>query len=167
MLLNINLSNERINYQRHIERIIFKHLLIEKGIVNEQKDYLLEKNLNRTFIEYILNTNSENYNLHIDKYNLGYYYTELARNFNRIALKRSISRNELWKVVKQNILFKKYNRTELRIYKYILRGEIIPSPKFVYNKLKDNDDLPSYLCLVYLDEQISPELKEIYEKIHI
>ena len=76
---------------------------------------------------------------------------ELVKQFNKIAKKRKISRNNLCNIIKQNIIFKNLNKSQLRLYKYIFRGEIIPSPKFVHNSFKEHDDLPSYLALVYLD----------------
>ena len=74
-----------------------------------------------------------------------------------------ISRNKLWSIIKKDIIFKDYNKTILRFYKYIFRGEIIPTPKFVNNILTRNDDLPTYLGIIYLDKTISPKCKEAYE----
>mgnify|MGYP001254566771 CR=1 FL=1 len=153
------------NNTKYIEKILFKHLLIENGIVDKKEDYLLEKDLNNTLIEYLLNNSSYSYGEAINKYNVSNYYTELAKQFNNIAIKRAISRNNLWEIIKKNIIFKNSNKTELRIYKYIFRGEIIPSPKYVYKTLNENEDLPSYLSIIYLDELISPELEIAYEKI--
>ena len=159
--------NKGINLKEYIEEIIFNHLLIENGNVNEQQDHLIEKNLNNTFIEYILSTNSESKDSKINKYHVGNYYTELARQFNRIAVQRKISRNNLWKMIKENIIFKNSNKTELRLYKYIFRGEIIPSPRYVYKTLLKHEYLPSYISIAYLGEVIEPELKSAYEKISI
>ena len=165
ILLRLKLIEGNNNLKEYIEKIMFNHLLIEKGSVNEQQDYLIEKNLNNTFIEYILSTNSESYDSEINKYKVGNYYTQLARHFNRIAVQRKISRNNLWKMVKENIIFKHSNKTELRLYKYIFRGEIIPSPRYVLKILQRNEDLPTYLSIIYLDEEITPELKEAYENL--
>ena len=145
--------------------MIFNHLLIENGIMNGKEDYLLDKDLNDTLIEYIFNTSSNCYGEAINKYNVSNYYTELAKQFNNIAIKRAISRNNLWRLILKNIIFKNLNNTELRIYKYIFRGEIIPSPKYVYKTINKNEDLPSYLSIIYLDELISPKLEIAYEKI--
>ena len=164
-LLRLKLNKENNNINEYISRIIFKHLLIENGTVYKKEDYLLEKELNNTLIEYILSTNSNNYGEAINKYNVSYYYTELARQFNRIAIKRKLTRNELWDIIKKNIIFKNSNKTELRLYKYIFRGEIIPSPRYVHKTLEKNDDLPTYLSIIYLDEEIKPELKEAYENL--
>ena len=165
ILLTDILTNKSNSYQQYIERIIFNHLLIEKGIVKEQKDNLIEKNLNEAFIQYILNTKSDNYDDNINKYSVGNYYIELAKQYNRIAIKRKISRNELWTIIKKNIIFKNSSKTKLRIYKYFLRGEIIPSPRYVYKILQKHEDLPSYLSIIYLDEEITPELKVAYKRI--
>ena len=164
-LLRLKLDKENENLKEYIEKIIFNHLLIENGILNEQKDYLIEKDLNNTLIKYILNTNSNSYGEAINKYNVSNYYTELAKHFNSIAIKSKISRNKLWEMIKKNIIFKNSNKTELRLYKYIFRGEIIPSARYVYKTLNKNEDLPSYLSIVYLDQSISPELEIAYEKI--
>ena len=166
-LIKIKLTNESNSYQKYIEKIIFNHLLIEKGIVNDEKDYLKEKELDKTFISYILNTNSDTYGNEINKYSVGNYYMELAKQFNSIALKRKISRNELWKIINKNIIFKNYNKTEHRLYKYIFRGELIPSPRYVHKIFQKNEDLPTYLSIIYLDEQIKAELREAYEKINL
>ena len=164
-LLRLKLNKENNDLNEYIEKIIFNHLLIENGIVDRKEDYLLEKDLNNTLIEYILKNSSDNYGESINKYNVSNYYTELAKQFNNIAIKRAISRNNLWEIIKKNIIFKNSNKTELRIYKYIFRGEIIPSPKYVYKTINKNDDLPSYLSIIYLDELISPQLEIAYEKI--
>ena len=150
-----------------MEKIILKHLLIENGAVDGKEDYLLEKDIYNTVIEYTLNTSSDSYGEGINKYNVAFYYTELAKQFNLIAVKRKISRNNLWKMIKENIIFKNSNKTKLRIYKYIFRGEIIPSPRYVYKTLQNNDDLPTYLSIVYLDEGITPELNMAYKKFKI
>ena len=163
----MKLTNEKISYQKYIERIMLKHLLIEKGIVNEQKDNLTDKGLNETFVEYILSTNSESYDVNIDKYNVGNYYMELAKQYNKIAVKKKISRNDLWKMIRKNIILKNTSKTEHRLYKYIFRGEIIPSPRYVYKTLQKNDELPTYLSIIYLDEEITPELEKAYRKIKI
>ena len=156
--------NREDSLKEYIEKIIFNHLLIESGTFNRKEDYLLEKDINNTCIEYILNTSSDSYAEAINKFNVSYYYVELAKQFNKIAIKREISRNELWKIIKKNIIFRNSNNTELRIYKYIFRGEIIPSPRYVYKTLQKNDDLPTYLSIVYLDEAITPELNMAYKK---
>ena len=166
-LLKSKLNKENSNHNEYIEEIIFNHLLIENGTIDKKEDYLLEKDLNYTHIEYTLNTSSDSYGEAIDKYNVSNYYTELARHFNRIAIKREITRNELWKSITKNIIFKNSNKTELRLYKYIFRGEIIPSPRYVYKTIKIREDLPSYLSIIYLDESISPELEIAYNRIKI
>ena len=68
-------------------------------------------------------------------------------------------------MIRKNIILKNYNKTDRRLYKSIFRGEIIPSPRFVYKTLQKNDDLPTYLSIIYLDEEITPELQEAYRKI--
>ncbi len=166
-LLKLKLTNENNSFKKYIKAIILSHIIIEKGIGNGKKDYLLEKDLINLLIEYLLNTNSDNDGEEINKYNVGKYYALLAKQFNKIAIKRKISRNNLWNRVKKNILFESGNKTELRLYKYIFRGEIIPSPQYVYKSLKEKEDLPSYISLIYLDEEISPELKEAYYKLKI
>ena len=135
------------------------------GMIGKKKDVVVEKHLYSNQINYLLNSGNEANERNINKYVVANYYSELAKKFNKIALERRISRNELWKIVKKNILLKEYNNSNLRIYKYIFRGEIIPSPQFVKNTLKKNDDLPSYLSIVYLDETITSEFKEAYENI--
>ncbi|ABM75438.1 Hypothetical protein NATL1_08801 [Prochlorococcus marinus str. NATL1A] len=160
--LKLNKNNENLN--EYMKKIIFNHLLIENGTVERKEDYLLDKDINNTFIEYILNTSSERFG-ELDKYNVSYYYTELAKRFNRIALKRKISRNNLWNMIKENIIFKKSNKTELRIYKYIFRGELIPSPRYVQKRLERDEDLPTYLSIIYLDEAITPKLDIAYKKL--
>ena len=164
-LLRFKLDKENNNLNEYIEEIIFKHLLIENGIADRKEDYLLEKDLNKTLIEYLLNNSSDSYGKTINKYTVSNYYSELAKQFNSIAIKKLISRNKLWRIIKKNIIFKNSNKTELRIYKYIFRGEIIPSPKYVYKIMNENEDLPSYLSIIYLDESISPQLKIAYEEI--
>ena len=57
------------------------------------------------------------------------------------------------------------NQTKLRIYKYIFRGEIIPSTNFVKKLLHNYDNLPCYLSIMYLDEEVSKELKNAYSLI--
>ena len=166
-LLKIKLTNESNSYQKYIEKIIFNHLLIEKGFVNEQKDDLVNKILNNTFTEYILKTKSESYDDNINKYSVGNYYMELAKRFNTIARKREITRNKLWKITKENIIFKNFNNTNLRLYKFIFRGEIIPSPRYVFKTFEKHEELPTYLSIIYLDEEITPELKKAYENIKI
>ena len=161
----MKLTNESISYQKYIERIMYKHLLIEKGIVNEQKDNLTAKNLNETFVHYILSTNSGSYDENINKYSVGNYYMELSKQYNKIAIKKNISRNDLWKMIRKNIILKNTSKTEHRLYKYIFRGEIIPSPRYVYKTLQKNDDLTTYLSIFYLDEAITPELNMAYKKL--
>ena len=163
------LNNERIigktNIKNYLEKIIRNNILIEMGMIDKKKDVIVEKDLYSTQINFLLNSDDEANERNINKYVVATYYFELAKNFNKIALERKISRNKLWKIVKKNILIKEYNKTKLRIYKNIFRGQIIPSPQFVKNILKNNNDLPSFLSIIYLDEQIKPELKESYEKI--
>ena len=159
--------NRDDSLKEYIEKIIFNHLLIENGNLDGKKDYLLEKDINNTYIEYILNTSLHSYGDSLNKYNVAYYYAEIAKMFNKIAIKRKISRNELWKIIRENIIFKNCNKTEHRIYKNIFRGEIIPSPGYVYKTLQNNEDLPTYLSIIYLDEVITPELEEAYRKIKI
>ncbi len=166
-LLRLKVDNENNNLKKYIEQIIFNHLLVEKGFVNRKEDYLLESDINKTLIEYTLNTSSDSYGETLNKYNVSNYYAQLAKQFNRIAIKRKIYRNKLWKIIKNNIIFKNSNKTELRLYKHIFRGEIIPSPRYVYRIMNENDDLPSYLSLIYLDEKISPELEIAYDKIRV
>ena len=89
----------------------------------------------------------------------------MAKQYNSIALKRKITRNELWNIIKKNNILKDQNISMQRLYKYIFRGEIIPSAKFVEKSLTTNDDLISYLSIIYLDEIIEPELEEAYKKI--
>ena len=155
-LLKTEQIHGRLNIKNHLENVMNKHILIETGLVNGQKDYLVEEDLNYNLIEYILNTSSVSYGKAINKYNVSNYYAQLSRYFSEIAKARKISRNNLWHIIKGNIIIKNYNTTYQRLYKNIFRGEIIPSPKFVYNLLQENDDLPSYLSLVYLDEVIVP-----------
>ena len=38
-------------------------------------------------------------------------------------------------------------------------------PQFFKNILNKNDDLPSFLSIIYLDEAITPEYIEAYENI--
>ena len=160
-------QKRNINLKEYIEEIIFNHLLIENGTLDGKNDYLIEEDINNTFIEYILNTSSVSYGEALNKYNVSYYYVELAKRFNKIAIKRKINRNELWKVIRENILFRNSNKTDHRLYKYIFRGEIIPSPRYVYKTLQKNEDLPTYLSIIYLDEEITPELENAYRKIKI
>ena len=160
-------QKRNINLKEYIEEIIFNHLLIENGTLDGKNDYLIEEDINKTFIEYILNTSSVSYGEALNKYNVSYYYVELAKRFNKIAIKRKINRNELWKVIRENILFRNSNKTDHRLYKYIFRGEIIPSPRYVYKTLQKNEDLPTYLSIIYLDEEITPELENAYRKIKI
>ena len=134
-------------------------------MIGKKKDVVVEKNLYSTQINYLLNNGDEANERNINKYVVANYYFELAKKFNKIALERRISRNELWKIVKKNILIKEYNKTNLRIYKNIFRGQIIPSPQFVKSTLNKDDDLPSYLSIIYLDEEITPKFKEAYENI--
>ncbi|MBW3041847.1 hypothetical protein [Prochlorococcus marinus] len=122
-----------------------------------------EQDLQKTQVEYLLNTTSNITEKNIDKYKVANYYYFIAKLFNQIAEKRNINRNQLWQIVKNNILFKTFNKTTIRIYKYIFRGELIPSPEFVKNLLEKYDDLPTYLAIVYLDEEITPELNKSYE----
>ena len=166
-LLRLKLDKDNGNLNEFIEKIVFNHLLIESGTFNRKEDYLLEKDINNTCIQYILNTNSDSYAEAINKFYVSNYYVELAKQFNKIAIKRKIYRNDLWKIIKKNIIFKNSNNTELRIYKYIFRGEIIPSPRYVYQTLQRSDDLPTYLSIVYLDEAITPELNMAYKKFKI
>ena len=163
------LKNERItgkeNIKNYLEKIIRNNILIETGKIDKKQDIVTEKDLYSTQINYLLNSGEETNEKKINKYIVANYYFELAKNFNNIALERGISRNKLWNIVKKNILIKEYNMTKQRIYKNIFRGQMIPSPQFVKNILYNNNDLPSFLSIIYLDEQIKPELKESYEKI--
>ena len=164
------LTNENIdgktNIQHHFEKIISNKILIEKGILDDKKDILVEKDLYNTQVNYLLNSRNESKERTINKYNVANYYFELAKLFNRIALERKISRNKLWHIIKKNIIVRDFNNTKLRFYKYIFRGELIPSPKYIEKTLTDNDDLPCYLSIIYLDESITPELDEAYANIH-
>ena len=137
------------------------------GGVDNKKDVLLEKNLYYTQVNYLLDIRNEDNEKAINKYNVANYYFELAKLFNRIALERKISRNKLWNIIKKNIVMKYYNKTKLRCYKYIFRGELIPSPKIIDKILTYSDDLPSYLSIVYLDESMTIEFKEAYKKLKI
>ena len=160
------LKNERIygktNIKQHLEKIIRNEILIEKGFIGNKKDILKEKDLHKIQVKYLLDCRNESDKKKINKYNVANYYFNLAETFNRIAIHRKISRNELWKMIKKNTIIKDYNKTQKRIYKYIFRGELIPSPKTVERNLKDKDDLTSYLCIIYLNDNISYKLKEAY-----
>ena len=134
-------------------------------MIDKKKDVIVEKELYSTQINFLLNSDDETNERNINKYVVANYYFELAKKFNKIAIERKISRNKLWMLVKKNILIKEYNKTKLRIYKNIFRGQIIPSPKFIKKTFKKNGDLPSYLSIIYLDEVITPEFKEAYENI--
>lgn len=160
----INKNNSLTDY---INRIIYNHILIEKGYINDRNDDLLEKDLYNNQINYILNSKLEEIekNENIYKYNIANYYYQLAKQFNKIAKERKITRNELWKIVRNSIQFKDSNQTELRIYKLIFRGELIPSPKYVFKKLHGNDELPSYKSIIFLNRTISSELKKAYESL--
>tara|TARA_Y100000766_G_C18757386_1_gene531617 strand:- start:143 stop:670 length:528 start_codon:yes stop_codon:yes gene_type:complete len=163
------LANEKINEKKHIkhhlEKIISSEILKQKGILNNKKDVLIEKTLYNTQVNYLLDCSDDTHYKAINKYNIANYYFLLAKQYNRIALNRKISRNKLWNIIKKNIIIKDYNNTQQRLYKYIFRGEIIPSIKFVENSLNTNDDLISYLSIIYLDEIITPELGEAYQKL--
>ncbi len=163
------LNNEQIygkeNLKNHLEKIIRNKILIEIGFIDKKKDVLIEESLNYTQINYLLNSRDESHKKNINKYNVANYYFQLAKEFNRIALARNISRNELWKIINKNIIIKEYNNTKQRFYKFIFRGEIIPSTKFVENTLINNEDLPSYLSIIYLDEKVTAELEEAYQKL--
>ena len=151
--------------KNHLEKTIRNKILIEKGILDNKKDILIEKDLIKTQVNYILSTKSKVYNKTICKYNLANYYYLLARRFNSIALQRKVSRNTLWLNVKENILFKSFSKTELRCYNLFLRGEIIPCPRLVVNVINKYEELPTYMSIIYLDEHISPELNDAYKKL--
>ena len=163
------LANERINGKKnikhHLEKLICSEILIQKGILNNNKDYLIEKDLYNTQVNYLLDCRDDTHDKAINKYNIANYYFILAKEYNRIALNRKISRNKLWNIIKKNIIIRDYNITKQRIFKYIFRGEIIPSLKFVEHSLNTNNDLISYLSIIYLDETITPELGEAYQKL--
>lgn len=165
------LANEKINGKTNIthylEKIICRKILIEKGILNDKKDILIEKDLYNTQVKYLLDSRDDTQDKDINKYNIANYYFILAKEYNRIAIERKITRNELWSLTKKNIIIKHKNMSEQRLYKYIFRGEIIPSPKFVKKILNNNDDLISYLSIIYLDEIIRPELEEAYKKLKV
>ena len=155
----------RINIKDYIEKIIRNNVLIERGAIDKKQDVVIEKDLYSSQVNYLLNNAREENNKAISKYNVANYYFQLAKQFNRIAIERSISRNNLWNITKKNMIIKDQNITTQRLYKYIFRGEIIPSPEFVENSLNNNDDLISYLSIIYLDEIIKPELEESYRKL--
>ena len=165
------LRNEKItgktNIKNHFEKIICSQILIEKGILNHKKDILIEKNLYNTQVNYLLDNRDDRIDKVINKYDIAHYYFLLAKQYNWIALKRKISRNALWNLVRQNIIIKGQKKSYQRLYKYIFRGEIIPSSKFLVKTLANNDDLPSYLSIIYLDEAIIPELEQAYKKIKL
>ena len=54
---------------------INKKLLIENGIADRKEDYLLEKDLNKTLIEYLLNNCSDSYGEKINKYDVNFGVT--------------------------------------------------------------------------------------------
>mgnify|MGYP001196377998 CR=1 FL=1 len=157
--------NGKTNIKHHLEKIIYSEILIEKGILNDKKDVLTEKDLYNNQVKYLLDNRDDTQDKAINKYNIANFYFLLAKQYNSIALKRKISRNELWNIIKKNIILKNHNMSTQRLYKYIFLGEIIPSAKFVEKSLTTNDDLISYLSIIYLDEIIEPELEEAYKKI--
>ncbi len=145
-----------------MKEVLRKHILIEKGSLLNEYDYLSKSDILVKQFHYILDTPDNSGNNRINKYNIANYYYYLACTFNEIAIKRKISRNQLWQLVKRNEFFKKIDKTSLRTYKYIFRGEVIPSPKFVKNSLLKYEELPTYIGIIYLDECIIPELKNAY-----
>ena len=77
-------------------------ILIEKGIINNKKDIILEKDLHYTQINYILNNIDDGNLKTINKYDVANYYFQLAKQFNSIALERKLSRYELWNIIKKS-----------------------------------------------------------------
>ena len=162
-LLLCESKNNKNKIKDYIEKIIFNHIVVEKGKYKNKTDILIKNDLYRNQVDYILSSDSRKSNDKINKYSIANYYYLLAKRFNDIAFSKRITRNELWKLVKINCIFKDQNETNLRIYKYIFRGEVIPSIKFVKKQIDKYDDLPCYMSIIYLDEVIVPELKESYE----
>tara|TARA_B100001250_G_scaffold408914_1_gene432201 strand:+ start:421 stop:984 length:564 start_codon:yes stop_codon:yes gene_type:complete len=164
-LLRRELIHKGIDAKEYLIETLQNHILIEKGAYRNKQDYILEKNLYKKQIEYLLTNNSNKKISTISKYDVANYYFQLAKQFNKIAQNRDMSRNDLWKITKNNCILKGASKTYLRIYKYIFRGELIPSPNYVAKTLQKNSDLPSYLSIVYLGEMIDPNLNYAHEKI--
>ena len=151
--------------QDHIESLLKEHIIESKGKYRNSIDRISYTDLYQLQFEYKRISKDKELKNKININTVADYYLNLAKEYNRIAIKRKISRAELWNLVKKNILLKNFNNTKLRIYKYITRGEIIPSPKFVINEIEIFNDLPCYLSIIYLDEIINPDLKISYTRL--
>ena len=121
-LLKKEMLDRETNVKEYIENILYNHILNEKGSYKNKKDYLSEEQQDKLQIEYILKSSSKEKTGQINKYNVSNYYYILAKHYNQIAKERKLCRNKLWEEIKKNILFKEFNTTELRLYKYIYRG---------------------------------------------
>ena len=164
-LLKGKIFSKKYNYTEYIKMIFKSHVIEAKGKYKDYKDCIVERDLYKKQIEYILKTTDEIDEDCINKFNIANYYFNLAKTFNNVANDRKLKRNELWEIVKKNIICTSFNKTELRIHKYMLRGDIIPSPKYVNKMLNNYDELPTYLSITYLDEIVPGELTYAYERL--
>ena len=130
---------------------------------NRSKYYLREFTNSIDLTEKINSQTRENNE--ISKYIISKYYYELAKLFEEIANKRKISKSELWEHVKGNIILRGLTNVEQRTYKNIFIGRNIPMGKDIGKILLKYDDLPSYLSIIYLDENISPEMEKAYSNL--
>tara|TARA_Y100000766_G_scaffold273322_1_gene274101 strand:- start:235 stop:651 length:417 start_codon:yes stop_codon:yes gene_type:complete len=90
------------------------------------------------------------------------YYFELSKTFINITKEKNINSLELINQMKENILLKDLSKDNLVSYKNIFEGMYVPSSEIVYNLFEKYDDLPSYLSIIYLGQNINPELKNAY-----
>ena len=157
----INTPKDLANY---LEKILINHVLTEKSEFRNKSDYLSDKDLQKQQVEYILYKNYETEENGKYKYFIFNYYQNLAKHFNTIAIERSISRNSLWHLLKENKLFRTYNKTKLRIYKHIYRGELIPSISNIRNSIL-NSELISFTGIRNLSKEIDIELNNSHEII--
>ena len=130
---------------------------------NRPKYYLREFTNSIDLTEKINSQTRENNE--IIKYIISKYYYELAKLFEEIANKRKISKSNLWEQVKRNMILRGLTNVEQRTYKNIFSGRTIPIGKHIGEILLKYDDLPSYLSIIYLDENISPEMEKAYSNL--
>ena len=80
------LANEKINGKKnikhHLEKIIFSEILIQKGILINKKDILIEKDLYNTQVNYLLDCRDGTHDKAVNKYNIANYYFLLAKKYN-------------------------------------------------------------------------------------
>tara|TARA_Y100000766_G_C18743840_1_gene525005 strand:- start:330 stop:899 length:570 start_codon:yes stop_codon:yes gene_type:complete len=165
-LLKNELRYDKAEIESFVEKVLSKHILFEKGKFKDMNDYIIEEDLQKIHIEYILNKNNSFKYKNIDKYNISNYYYNLAQEFNDIASKRKLNRKELWNNIKENLKLEKFNKSELRLYKYIFRGEVVSSPKYVYNSFQRFGDLRCYRTIIKIVETQNKKLTNSYKKLY-